>query len=78
MTYFDDYQFAGVPQKFHVVKGFLIISFLLLIEAFSSNRVILKLKEQQPYLHLLFSVFVMVLIAFLGTFDNSAFIYFQF
>jgi len=78
MTSFNDYQFSAVPQKFHVIKGFLIISFLLFIEAFSSNRVILKLKEQQPYLHLFFLAFVMVLIAFWGTFDNSAFIYFQF
>ncbi len=78
MVYFDDYQFSGVTQKFHVIKGFMIISFLLLIEAFSSTTIILSLKQRYPYLHLLFSAFVMILIAFWGTFDNSAFIYFQF
>ena len=78
IVYIDDYQFSGVPQKFHVIKGFIVIAFLLFIEAFSSTTIILKLKEQQPYLHLLFSAFVLILIAFWGTFDNSAFIYFQF
>lgn len=78
MIVFDDYQFSAVTQKFHVIKGFMIISFLLLIEASSSTTIILSLKQRYPYLHLLFSVLVMVLIAFWGTFDNSAFIYFQF
>lgn len=78
LFYLDDYQFSGVTQKFHVIKGVILIAFLLICEGISFMIDIDQIKKNSPYLSLLFSAFIIVLISLFGTFDSNAFIYFQF
>ncbi len=75
---FNDYHFSAVTQKFHVIKGFAIIAALILIESLSFHINFRKFKTNHPYIALSCSAYVIVSIALLGTFGNSAFIYFQF
>ncbi len=75
---FNEYNFSDVIHKFHVTKGIILISFLIITESISFNFDMIKFNKNHPYYSLLWSASILVLISLFGTFGNSAFIYFQF
>lgn len=75
---FNDYDISGVTQKFHVVKGAIIIGFLVFFEALSFRVNLIKLERKYPYITMIWSAGILVLISLFGTFGNNSFIYFQF
>jgi D-alanyl-lipoteichoic acid acyltransferase DltB (MBOAT superfamily) len=75
---FDDYSFQGVTQKFHVMKGILLIGVLILIESMSFRVNFKNFKDQYASFSMLWSAGVLVFISLFGTFGNNSFIYFQF
>jgi alginate O-acetyltransferase complex protein AlgI len=75
---FQDYDPATILRKFYFVKGVLIILMVFVIEALSFRVNFSELSQRHLSANILFSVFCLVLISFLGIFGGSAFIYFQF
>ena len=74
----ENFSFGSVVNKFVVLKGFVLIAILLIIEIAdlrldSYNRLL----TQPAYRVVSFAV-LLLLLAFFGTFDSDAFIYFQF
>lgn len=75
---FQDYNFSGVTQKFHVIKGSMLICFLVLTEGISFGMDTVKFKNEHVYLTILWSACILTLISLFGTFGSNSFIYFQF
>ncbi len=75
---FQDYDPGTILRKFYFVKGVLIILLVFAIEAVSFKVNYSELSQRYFVTNILFSVFCLVLISFLGIFGGSAFIYFQF
>lgn len=75
---FEDYSVSGVTQKFHVIKGAMLICFLVFIEGMSFRIDTTNFMNKHAFLTMLWSAGLLVLIALFGTFGNNAFIYFQF
>jgi len=74
----SEYQFANVTQKFHVIKGGMLIAGLVLAEWVSFRVNVPRLMTAYPVLRIVGIAFLVWSIAFLGTFGENAFIYFQF
>jgi D-alanyl-lipoteichoic acid acyltransferase DltB (MBOAT superfamily) len=74
----ESFNLSQVTNKFWVIKGFLLIGVLLLIEV-SDFRFDYKSLMVKSVAFRVASMSVLIwLIAFMGTFDSNAFIYFQF
>lgn len=74
----DSYQISGVTQKFHVIKGMMLIGILIVCEALSFVISIDGIQTKYPYASLFFTALIVVVTALFGTFGSNAFIYFQF
>jgi alginate O-acetyltransferase complex protein AlgI len=72
------FDMSQVPQKFHVVKGLIIITSVLCLEAFSLRWNIWEIAAHHPLLIAAFLLGSLLAISLLGTFHGTAFIYFQF
>jgi len=75
---FNEYSFSAVTQKFHVIKGFMLIIFLIIVEGMSFNQYTTKIIKNYPNIKLIWSAFILGLISLFGSFENNSFIYFQF
>ncbi len=73
-----DYDPSAIPQKFHVVKGFVLIGLLVSAEFFAQRYDISKIRTARPLLAVSVSSVVLLIISLFGTFGSNAFIYFQF
>ena len=78
MSSFENFQLASVVNKFQAIKGAGLIALLLLVEASNLRFRWNERQVQQPALRLLAFAALLWLMAFLGTFNSNAFIYFQF
>ena len=73
-----DWSFGSVVNKFQAIKGVLLITMLLGVEA-SNFRMRWNVRQvHAPALRLVLFAALLWIIAFLGTFGANAFIYFQF
>ena len=78
MSSVENFQLASVVKKFQAIKGAGLIALLLLVEASNLRFRWNERQVQQPALRLLAFAALLWLMAFLGTFNSDAFIYFQF
>jgi len=78
IIHFDDYSFSAVTQKFHVIKGMMLIIFLIICEGVSVWFNTKNFINNHPNITMIWTAFILVLISLFGTFGNNAFIYFQF
>lgn len=72
------FSFAAVINKFQVIKGLLLIGILTSVEVSNAYFRWNERQLTQPVLRLFLFVAALWLIAFFGSFDANAFIYFQF
>jgi len=75
---FNNMSFDAVAQKFLVVKGFLLVISLTIIEISSFFIDYDAIARAKPWLNGMFLVGCMIVISLFGTFGGNAFIYFQF
>lgn len=75
---FGDYDFHAVTQKFHVIKGAILILVLIVFEGVSLRINTDNIQADHPNISCLWSAGLLVLISLFGTFGNNTFIYFQF
>ncbi|RME11585.1 MAG: hypothetical protein D6816_01925 [Bacteroidetes bacterium] len=78
MASFEGFTVAQIMNKFLVAKGVLLIGFLLLVEISDFRFNYSQLVVRQPVFRLASFAVLLWLIAFFGTFNSNAFIYFQF
>lgn len=78
LTHFDDYSFSAVTQKFHVIKGLILIALIYVLEAISFKVNMDDLASRRPSLFALSVTCALLLISLMGTFGNNSFIYFRF
>ena len=74
----DQLYFGSISNKFWALKGLFLIGTLLLIEAANLRFHFSQLALKSPIFRIASFAILLWLIAFLGTFDSNAFIYFQF
>jgi len=74
----NDYNFFSVTQKIYILKGMMLIVFLVFVEGISLMCNTKQFLNENPNLKIIWIAFIIVLISLLGTFENNAFIYFQF
>lgn len=74
----DSFSFGDLMFLFPLSKGIILILFILLLDGVMERIDLFCYMEQRAYKALAFFVFLILIIAFLGTFDNQQFIYFQF
>ncbi len=75
---FDNFTFASIVNKFWVLKGFILIFLLLSVEILNFKFHFIPLIIKNPVFRVVAFATILLLIAFFGTFDSNAFIYFQF
>ncbi len=75
---FENFTFGSIVNKFWFVKGALVIGLLLTIEIADLKFNFSQLVRNQPIFRVVSFATVLLLIAFFGTFDGNAFIYFVF
>ncbi|GAB3639948.1 MBOAT family O-acyltransferase [Spirosoma arcticum] len=75
---FENVNWASVTNKFIAIRGFLLIGILLLVEVTNFRFHYAQLLVQRPVLRLVAYACLFWLIALMGTFGSSSFIYFQF
>jgi len=78
MTMISSYSLSEVGGKFYVVKGAMLVTFLVFFEAISFRVDFEKLLNASPVLDIVVFSTGLIALALLGTFENSSFIYFQF
>ncbi|MAT56144.1 MAG: membrane-bound O-acyltransferase family protein [Saprospirales bacterium] len=78
MASLEGFTVAQIMNKFLVAKGVLLIGFLLLVEISDFRFNYSQLVVRQPVFRLASFAVLLWLIAFFGTFNSNAFIYFQF
>ena len=74
----DGWSIAAVPAKFQVIKGLGLIAVVILLEAASFRWSLAEAIAERPLLAVCSGAALIWAIALFGTFDNTAFIYFQF
>ena len=78
MISFEGFSYVSLMNKFLVIKGILLIGFLLMVEIsnlkFNWGRVVM----QNPVFRVASFAVLLWMIAFFGSFGSNAFIYFQF
>ncbi len=74
----ENFTFSSVINKFVVLKGFLLIGMLLMVEITDFRFDYSQLVLRQPAFRVVSFAIIMWLIAFFGTFGTNSFIYFQF
>jgi len=74
----NDYNFSSVTQKIYILKGMMLICFLVFVEGMSLLFNTKKFLNDHLNIKILWIAFIIVLISLCGTFENNAFIYFQF
>ena len=74
----ENFNFSSVINKFVVIKGFLLIGMLLVVEIADFKFNFSDLIIRKPVFRVVSFAAILWLIAFFGTFGASAFIYFQF
>jgi D-alanyl-lipoteichoic acid acyltransferase DltB (MBOAT superfamily) len=74
----DGLGLASVPLKFNVIKGALLIAFVVAAETASFHVNVREFFERRPLVSLAAGAAIVWAIALLGTYSGSAFIYFQF
>lgn len=75
---FQDYAWAGVSEKFHVMRSFAVIALVVGFDIWNLNHRAFAWMGKRPFVMMGFVVGCLLLLAFLGVFGNDAFIYFQF
>lgn len=75
---FDNFNFGSVINKFVVVKGFLMIGLMLLVEITNFRYNYSEVVRVQPAFRIVAFAVLLWLIAFFGSFGANSFIYFQF
>ena len=78
ITALDSLHFGSVINKFTVVKGFLLIGILLIIELLNIRMTMYKVLIANPVFRVISFAGLLWLIAFFGTFGANSFIYFVF
>ncbi len=78
MAGLEGFTVAQIMNKFLVAKGVLLIAFLLLVEISDFRFNYSSLVVRQPVFRLASFAILLWMIAFFGTFNSNAFIYFQF
>lgn len=78
ITEMDNLNFYSVEGTFKVVKGLGLIGIVVVGEGVAANVDVWKLGSRKPWLYGLFILACLCMLSFLGTFGQSAFIYFQF
>jgi D-alanyl-lipoteichoic acid acyltransferase DltB (MBOAT superfamily) len=71
------FNYSQVIEKFYVIRNFLFIFILLLVETFINKRNFIKLKNNSFLYGLLLTMLIAVILS-IGNFDEISFIYFQF
>ena len=74
----ENMQFSAVPMKFQVIKGMFLIGSLWILELLSFRINFLSILTGRPMLGAIAGAVILWAIAFFGTFEANAFIYFQF
>lgn len=74
----EGFNTAAIVNKFQVIKGFLLIAMLLLVEVTNPTLQWNTRQVQMPALRIALFAGLLWLIAFFGSFGANAFIYFQF
>jgi len=74
---FGSYHIGVVPHMFHVMKGFALILMVIVLELFAFIYPLEGYREKTWFIVASIAA-SLLLIGFLGTFGNAAFIYFQF
>jgi len=74
----ESFNFGSVINKFVVLKGFILIGILLVVELLNLRSPLYKVTIKNPYFRVASFAILLWLIAFFGTFGSNAFIYFQF
>ena len=75
---FENFNWASVSNKFIAIKGFLLIGILLTVEITNFRVHYAQLLIRRPVLRLVAYACIFWIIALMGTFGASSFIYFQF
>jgi alginate O-acetyltransferase complex protein AlgI len=75
---FDNMSFADLPYKFEIMKGALLILLLLFFELLSTRVDFGEITVRSPVFRVASYAAILWLIALLGSFIDSQFIYFQF
>lgn len=75
---FENFTFAQVTNKFLILKGGLLITAMLLVEITDFKWDYKRLLLKKPVFRIAAMAILIWIIAFMGTFDSNAFIYFQF
>ena len=78
MASLEGFSVAQIMNKFLVAKGIVLIAFLLLVEISDLRLNYGQLVVRQPVFRLASFAILLWMIAFFGTFNSNAFIYFQF
>ena len=74
----DQLNFGSITNKFWALKGIFLVGTLLMIELANFKFHFSQLALKQPIFRVVSFAILLWLIAFFGTFDSNAFIYFQF
>ncbi len=74
----ENFNFGSVINKFWVVKGFLLIGMLLLVEITNLRFTYYKIVQTNPIFRVISFAILLWLISFMGSFGSNSFIYFQF
>ncbi len=75
---FEDVSWAGVFNKFQIIKGAIVIGIMLIVETSNPGMHWNQRQVNQPLLRLALFCGLIWLIALFGTFSANSFIYFQF
>ncbi len=78
MLAFKNLAFGAVPNSFTVIKGLVLIAFLLTVEWVSLRVSVGDALRRYPILRLASGLVLLYGIALFGTFEGNTFIYFQF
>lgn len=73
-----NWSFSAVEQRFNVVKGLILVTFIVAVEGMSFKVDYRTLSRKHPFLIGLFLIGCFLIISLAGTFEGNAFIYFQF
>jgi len=75
---FENFNFGSVINKFTVIKGVMVVGVLLFVELTDLRFKYSKVLQENVLFRVVSFAALLWLIAFFGTFDSNAFIYFQF
>ena len=74
----EGFSFVNVMSKFTVMKGVLLIGILLIVEVTNLRMHWNSFAFKNPIFRVAAYAFLLLLLAFFGSFGSGAFIYFQF